>query len=282
MKWGQMRQSGNVEDRRGRGLMLPGGPAGLGLGGVLLLLLGSLLFGVNPLDVLNQIQGGAPTQTQEAPAADDPDSRFVRSVLGDLEDTWSALFERSGQQYEPPRLVLYSGAVSSACGSTSSAVGPFYCGRDARVYLDSTFFDRLAQNFGVSGDFAAAYVIAHEVGHHVQNLLGIMDQVAQRRARSDPATANALSVRLELQADCFAGVWGHYANRRGLLDFGDPKEAIGAASAIGDDNLQRRSQGYVVPDAFTHGSSEQRVRWFRTGFESGDPERCDTFSVRNP
>lgn len=275
MKWEDLRKSQNVEDRRGRGPRM-GGPAGMGIGAVILALLGGLLFGVNPADILSQLQGGTVTTApapQNAPA-NDRDGQFVRSIVGDLEDTWSQLI----QGYRPPQLVLFAGQVESACGFADAAVGPFYCPRDAKVYLDTSFFDQMERlTRGQTSDFAKAYVIAHEVGHHIQNLLGISDKVRAQQARSSRAVANQLSVRLELQADCLAGVWGHYAERRGLLEFGDVEGAIAAASAIGDDNLQRRSQGYVVPEAFTHGSSEQRVGWFKRGFQTGDPNRCDTF-----
>jgi predicted metalloprotease len=248
----------------------------MGIGAVILALLGGLLFGVNPADILSQLQGGTVTTApapQNAPA-NDRDGQFVRSIVGDLEDTWSQLI----QGYRPPQLVLFAGQVESACGFADAAVGPFYCPRDAKVYLDTSFFDQMERlTRGQTSDFAKAYVIAHEVGHHIQNLLGISDKVRAQQARSSRAVANQLSVRLELQADCLAGVWGHYAERRGLLEFGDVEGAIAAASAIGDDNLQRRSQGYVVPEAFTHGSSEQRVGWFKRGFQTGDPNRCDTF-----
>lgn len=275
MKWEDLRKSQNVEDRRGRGPRM-GGPAGIGIGAVILALLGGLLFGVNPADILSQLQGG-PVTTAPAPQntpANDREGQFVRSIVGDLEDTWGQMI----QGYRPPQLVLFDGQVESACGYASAAVGPFYCPRDAKVYLDTSFFDQMERlTRGQTSDFAKAYVIAHEVGHHIQNLLRISDKVRAQQARSSQTVANQLSVRLELQADCLAGVWGHYAQRRGLLEFGDVEGAIAAASAIGDDNLQRRSQGYVVPEAFTHGSSEQRVGWFNRGFQSGDPNRCDTF-----
>jgi predicted metalloprotease len=201
-------------------------------------------------------------------------------VLGDTEDTWSRLFSQGGGTYEPPRLVLFSDAVQSACGQASAAVGPFYCPPDRQVYLDLQFFRELSERFGAPGEFARAYVIAHEIGHHVQNLLGISERVQRQRARMDQASANALSVRLELQADCYAGVWGHSAARRNFLEPGDVEAALKAASAIGDDRLQRQSRGAVVPESFTHGSSAQRVQWFRTGLDSGDVRRCDTFAAR--
>jgi predicted metalloprotease len=253
-----------------------GGPAGIGIGAVILALLGGLLFGVNPVDILSQLQGGPVTNApapQNTPA-NDLEGQFVRSIVGDLEDTWGQMI----QGYRPPQLVLFDGQVESACGFADAAVGPFYCPRDAKVYLDTSFFDQMERlTRGQTSDFAKAYVIAHEVGHHIQNLLGISDKVRAQQAQSSQAMANQLSVRLELQADCLAGVWGHYAQKRGLLEFGDVEGAIAAASAIGDDNLQRRSQGYVVPEAFTHGSSEQRVGWFNRGLQSGDPNRCNTF-----
>lgn len=277
MKWDDLRRSGNVEDQRGSGpRRMPGGPAGLGIGGVILLLIGSLLFGANPADVLTQLQGGG--QITNSPQAgvpqNDRQGQFVSAIVGDLEDTWGQLL----QGYQPARLVLFDGEVASACGYAQSASGPFYCPRDEKVYLDTSFFDEMSQmTRGKAGEFAQAYVIAHEVGHHVQNLLGISDKVRAQQQRSSQTTANALSVRLELQADCFAGVWGHYANKRGLLEFGDVDGAIATATAIGDDTLQRRSQGYVVPEGFTHGSARQRVEWFTRGFQSGDPNRCNTF-----
>lgn len=278
MKWDDLRQSQNVEDRRGSRRI--GGPVGIGIGGVILALLGSLIFGLNPADVLSQLQGGQPAPAQTgAPPANDPQTRFVKSIVGDLEDTWNQLFQG---KYQPATLVLFSDGVDSACGFANSAVGPFYCPRDEKVYLDTSFFNQMNRmTGGQTSDFAKAYVIAHEVGHHVQNLLGISDKVRAQQQRSDQVSANNLSVRLELQADCFAGVWGHYADQRNLLEFGDVEGAIASASAIGDDNLQRRGQGYVVPESFTHGSSAQRVRWFKQGFASGDPNKCNTFAVRS-
>jgi hypothetical protein len=206
----------------------------------------------------------------------------VRAVLGDTEDTWNALLERGGRDYQEPRLVLFTRAVESACGFASSAVGPFYCPGDRQVYLDLAFFQDLSSRFGAPGDFARAYVIAHEIGHHVQNELGISERFDRQRARLGQEQANALSVRLELQADCFAGVWGHYARQRDIVDFADVRAGLAAAAAIGDDRLQMQSQGYVAPESFTHGSSEQRVAWFNRGLEAGDPDGCDTFSGRGP
>jgi hypothetical protein len=251
----------------------------------------ALLFGVDPSQLMGDgggAPGGGPAPASRPggapgqPAADDEDSRFVRRVLGSTEDTWNEIFQRNGSQYREPTLVLFTQQVRSACGTAGSSVGPFYCPGDQKVYIDLAFYDDLQKQLGAPGDFAQAYVIAHEVGHHIQTLLGTSEKVTamQRGARSE-AQANQLSVRLELQADCYAGVWGFYAKQRNLLDPGDLEEALGAASAIGDDRLQRQSQGHVVPDSFTHGSSEQRVRWFRQGFDSGDVRRCDTFSARS-
>jgi uncharacterized protein len=286
MRWRDMRRSDNVEDRRG----MPMGGAGIKVGGGMLLvvLLVSVLTGTNPLDLIGGLEQGI-EETAPPPGSDvgpgrqpppgDQQADFVRAVLGDIEDTWGRLFSQGGGTYEPPRLVLFSGAVQSACGQASSAVGPFYCPPDRQVYLDLQFFRELSERFGAPGDFARAYVMAHEVGHHVQNLLGTAERVQRQRSRMDKASANALSVRLELQADCYAGVWGHSAARRNFLEPGDVEAALAAATAIGDDRLQRQSRGVVVPESFTHGSSAQRVRWFRTGLESGDVKRCDTFST---
>jgi uncharacterized protein len=274
------RESENVEDRRGRR-----GPgrrsAGLAGGGVLLVLLIALLTGTDPTRLLQLLQTAQPIQEDVTPATGGPPAgdrlgRFASVVLASTEDTWGRVFDEAGSRYEPPRLVLFDEAVDSACGFTSSAVGPFYCPADRKVYLDLSFFAELERRFDAPGDFAQAYVIAHEVGHHVQNLLGIMDQVTrgQRAARSQ-ARANALSVRLELQADCFAGVWASRANReRQILEPGDIEEGLRAAAAIGDDRLQGLGQGYVQPESWTHGSSEQRATWLRRGLESADPEAC--------
>jgi predicted metalloprotease len=280
MDWQRMRRSQNVEYRRGhRGF---GGRAGLGFGGLIVVLVLSWLMGVNPLYLLSMLQEGGegpPAQIQTEPPTNDRNTDFVRAILGDTEDTWNTLFQRSGQSYEEPKLVLFNGAVQSACGFASAAVGPFYCSRDAEVYLDLSFFEELSQRFGAPGDFARAYVIAHEVGHHIQHLLGISAKVQAQRAQADEATSNALSVRQELQADCFAGVWGHYTAKRGLVDRADIAAALHAAAQIGDDRLQKRAQGYVVPEAFTHGSAAQRVQWFQKGLESGDPGQCNTFTT---
>jgi hypothetical protein len=285
MRWEDLRRSQNVEDQRGgsqpAGL---GGGIRLGFGGIVIVGLLSLLLGQNPIDVLSALQGvntAPPAQVQvQQPAANDQNTEFVRAILGDTEDIWQQIFQASGEQYQKPRLVLFNNAVNSACGYANAAVGPFYCPGDQKVYLDLSFFQELSQRFGASGDFARAYVIAHEIGHHVQNLMGVSDQVSQQQRRVDEVSANALSVRLELQADCFAGVWGHHADRRNLLEQGDVEEALRAATEIGDDRLQKRSQGYVVPESFTHGSSAQRVQWFQTGLEGGDIRQCNTFANR--
>jgi len=281
MRWRGRRESANIEDRRGLSL---GGGAGLGCGGLVLLLIISFITGVNPLELLNQVQepqtGGYSETERTAPEQNDEMSQFVRVVLADTEDTWNAIFQQMGRRYEEPTLVLFSDDVRSACGFSSSATGPFYCPGDAKVYLDLSFFRELDRRFGAPGDFAQAYVIAHEVGHHVQNLLGISDQVHMRQQQSGGAEANELSVRLELQADCLAGVWGNHANRsRQLLETGDLEEGLNAAAAIGDDVLQRRTGGRVVPESWTHGSSRMRVEWFRRGLESGSPSVCDTFAA---
>ena len=273
------RQSDNIEDRRGFG-----GPlvAGGGIGTVVILLL-ALFFGFDPRVIL---QGDAPTSppiTQQAPSPSasprghDDLRDFVATVLADTEDTWRALFSRLGREYRDPKLVLFNGAVQSACGIAGTATGPFYCPQDQKVYLDLDFFRALRERFRAPGDFAQAYVIAHEVGHHVQKQLGISDRVMAERRRAG-AQANVASVRLELQADCFAGIWAHHAERtRHILEAGDVEEALNAAAAIGDDRLQRQTQGRVAPETFTHGTGKQRVQWFTRGIESGDLRRCDTF-----
>lgn len=282
MRWREARRSDNVEDRRGMRVGRVG--AGIGGAGLLLIIVLSLLAGENPLDLLQQI-GPLPESAQVGPGgpstapagARDEASEFVRAVLGETEDAWDRIFAASGQRYAHPTLVLFTDAVESACGFSSAATGPFYCPADGKVYLDLSFFRELHSRFGAPGDFAAAYVIAHEVGHHVQKLLGIEDRVARLRQRASAREANALSVRLELQADCFAGVWGHHVAGKNLLEAGDVEEGLRAAAAIGDDRIQRQTRGYVVPDSFTHGSSAQRVEWLRRGLQSGDPGRCDTF-----
>ena len=285
-----MRESQNVEDQRGQsfgGLGGLGGGMRLGIGGIILVVIGSLIFGLNPLQVLSLLSGGGGTlsspQVNSQPVdSNDPTAKFTRSVLGDTEDTWSQIFQRQLKaQYEPARLVLFSGGVDSACGFAETAMGPFYCPRDQKVYLDMEFFRRIEAAAGPNADFARAYAIAHEIGHHVQDLLGISDQVQRKMQSSDQATANSYSVRLELQADCFAGVWGHYTQERGLINDQDVTQALNTAAQIGDDYLQKQSTGRVVPDAFTHGSSQQRVNWFGRGFRSGDINQCNTFAARS-
>jgi predicted metalloprotease len=271
------RESGNIEDRRGMGMGV-GLPVG-GVGGLVLLLLISWLTGTNPLDLIStsSVPQDQTVGTTGVPA-NDPQAKFISAVLADTEDTWRDVFRQRGQAYVPPILVLFNGATQSACGVGRSEVGPFYCPADRKVYLDLSFFRELDERFGASGDFAQAYVVAHEVGHHVQNMLGIAESVTAARERSDDRQSNALSVRLELQADCFAGAWGHYAAARGLLEPGDADEGLNAAAAIGDDRLQGMARGQVVPETFTHGSSADRVRWLRRGLDSGTIESCDTFS----
>jgi predicted metalloprotease len=291
MRWGDMRPSDNVEDRTGESSGGGGFPLGggmrLGGGAIIIIVIVSLLFGVNPLQILGMMESGGPVvapQQQSAPAPPvtaataDPQKQFVARIVGDTEDVWTQLFKSMGTRYEPPKLVLFSNSIRSGCGSASAAAGPFYCPVDQKVYLDTAFFRELKSRFGAPGDFAQAYVIAHEIGHHVQNQLGTMEKFEQSAARADARQRNALSIRLELQADCYAGVWGSYAAKRNLLEPGDVEEGIRAASAVGDDTIQKRTQGHIVPDAFTHGTAEQRVKWFRTGFASGDPRSCNTFS----
>jgi predicted metalloprotease len=295
MRLGRERPSENIEDRRGMGggfgfpgggVRVPiGGRGGLGIGGIIVLLLIWLVFGINPLDLLNggnvQVPRQPTEQTRESGGAPDAMRDFVSRVLGSTERVWTEKFHAAGQQYDPPTLVMFEQYVQSTCGMAQAAMGPFYCPPDQKVYIDVSFFEDMDRRLGASGDFAQAYVIAHEVGHHVQNLLGIADKVTRARMQSPEAEANALSVRMELQADCLAGVWAKNADdSRQILEQGDIEEGLNAASAIGDDRLQRRSQGYVVPESFTHGSSEQRVRWFRRGLETGDMNQCDTFNTQ--
>jgi predicted metalloprotease len=283
MRWEGQRESSNVEDRRGISPARVGGVGGLGLGGIVLVLAVSYFTGTNPLTLLNMLDGvqnmtesSAPTEPGRIGAPSDQLGKFASVVLADTETTWTGLL---GQRYENPRMVLFSGAVQSACGTTSSAVGPFYCPGDHKLYLDLSFFEEMSQRLGAPGDFAQAYVIAHEVGHHVQNLMGIAEKVHRLQRQSSETEGNALSVRMELQADCFAGVWGHHANRdRNLIEPGDFEEGLRAASAIGDDRLQKMARGQVQPESWTHGSSEQRMTWLRKGLESGDPKACDTFA----
>jgi predicted metalloprotease len=301
MLWKGRRQSSNVEDRRGTGggMRFPGGGlggglgggrigGGLGIGGIVVLLIVAWVLGINPLTLLSggdlgsggyeqeQSPGGSMSTPQQ-----DELKQFVSVVLADTEDAWNDLLPRVGAQYRNPTLVLFSGGAESACGFAQAAVGPFYCPGDEKVYLDLDFFNELSNRFGAPGDFAQAYVIAHEVGHHVQKVLGIEEQVDKARASMTETQANALSVRVELQADCLAGVWANHANQeKGLIESGDIDEALQAASAVGDDTLQKEATGRVMPDSFTHGSSEQRARWFKTGFGSGDINDCDTFSAK--
>jgi uncharacterized protein len=305
MRWRGRRESSNIEDNRGRGgggFGLPGGfgrsgggpgggfriptsgRSGGGLGSLILigvvLLVIWFVTGQNPISILTG--GGGQQQVTEEPGggsgASDEMKQFVGVVLAETEDVWNGIFQAEGLQYEEPTLTLFSGQVQSACGFASSASGPFYCPGDKKVYLDTTFFDQLARQFDAAGDFAQAYVIAHEVGHHVQNLTGILPKFNQARQNMTEEEANAMSVRVELQADCFAGVWGHYTDQKGLLEEGDIDEALNAARQIGDDTLQKRTQGYVVPESFNHGTSAQRQRWFARGFKSGKISDCDTFN----
>jgi predicted metalloprotease len=267
-----------------------GGGLRLSGGAIILVVVVSLLLGKNPLEMLALLMGdggGPVVQTQapqtapRAPVANDPQTEFVARVLGDTEDVWGGIFQKMGTRYQPPKLTLYHGQIASACGFSSAAAGPFYCPGDRKVYLDLSFFQELSQRFGAPGDFARAYVIAHEIGHHVQNQLGLMDAAQQRTASSSDRSRNDTSVRLELQADCLAGVWGHSSMQRNIIDAKDVESGIAAAAAVGDDRIQKQTRGYVVPEGFTHGSSAQRVKWFRTGLDSGDPRQCDTFATRS-
>ncbi len=289
MRWEDYRQSENVEDRRsgGGGMGIPGGRGGIGIGTMVVLGLVGWALGIDPRLLIGgaeMLQGGrqqVPTeQARTGPPADDI-GRFVSVVLAQNEDVWEKVLPRDlGKTYTAPQLVMFRGATRSGCGAAQSAMGPFYCPVDRRVYLDTAFFDEMRRRLGGGGDFAYAYVIAHEVGHHIQNELGILPRVQQMRERASEAQSNALSVRTELQADCFAGVWGYHVQRMNRLDQGDIEEAMRTASAIGDDKLQSAAQGYVVPDSFTHGSAEQRMRWFMTGFRAGNMRSCDTFNAR--
>ena len=279
MRWSGGRRSDNVEDRRG--IRVSRGIVGGGIG-TLVLVLVSLYLGIDPTVLLNQAPpvtvSTTGTSREDLPAEENRMAEFVSVVLADTEDAWLELFRQAGSAYREPKLILFTDAVESACGFADSAVGPFYCPADQKVYIDLGFFRELKDRYRAPGDFAQAYVIAHEVGHHVQNLLGISKKVQEARSRASQVEGNRLSVRLELQADCLAGVWAYHANKaRNIIEAGDVEEALGAASAIGDDRLQKQTRGFVVPDAFTHGTSEQRVRWFRTGIESGDINRCNTF-----
>jgi predicted metalloprotease len=303
MLWRGGRRSDNIEDQRGAGGFGGGfggggfgggrmGGGGIRIGGVglLVIIVIGLLFGVDPATLLSQLEGGGGTY-QDQPmsqggsggsgAGEDEGKDFVSAVLADTEDTWSGIFRDEGKTYRDPHLVLFSNGVRSACGFAQTAMGPFYCPGDSKVYIDLAFFAELQRRFQAPGDFAQAYVIAHEVGHHVQHLLGITDQVDRLQGQLSETQANALSVRVELQADCFAGIWAFHANQRKIVETGDVEEALNAASAVGDDRLQQESQGTVVPDSFTHGSSAQRVRWFQRGFARGDLNDCDTFNAKS-
>lgn len=306
MEWKGRRQSDNIEDRRGDpsssgnspfgrggGFNFPTGGGGmrragggLSIGTIIFLVVIYLIFKAMGIDLIQVMDSGSSNtgsgysqseNSSRAPANDEM-TAFVRTVLAETEDTWQGIFQAQGQTYEDPKLVLFSGSTPSACGSASAATGPFYCPGDRKVYLDTAFFQELSDKFGASGDFAEAYVIAHEVGHHVQNLLGILPKFNEARQRMSETDANKMSVRVELQADCFAGIWGKYTQQKGILDAGDLEEALNAAQQIGDDTLQKRSQGYVVPDSFNHGTSAQRVKWFKRGFDTGQLKACDTFS----
>jgi uncharacterized protein len=306
MKWENNRQSDNIEDRRqspgGGGGMFGGGGGGgrrrggkgIGLGTIVIALVAGWIFGINPMTILGFLGGGGgellPSQTQSAPAntttaagkPTDDMGRFVAAVLGGTEDAWGAVFQQGGAQYQAPTLVLFRGSTQTACGQGQAAMGPFYCPADRKVYIDLSFYETLKRQLGAPGDFAQAYVVAHEVGHHVQNLMGLTGKVDSMRGRISERDQNALSVRLELQADCFAGIWAHHNHKsKAILEAGDIEEAMTAAAAIGDDALQRKSQGVVVPDSFTHGTSEQRQRWFYKGLETGSVQACDTFNARS-
>lgn len=308
MKWGDFRQSDNVEDRTQGAPEGSGGGGGFGIGGMhigagalILIVIVGWLFGINPLTMLGLLSGnetppppsapspgygpqtsaaGAATQGATTQAA--VNKEFSARVLGDTEDVWGAIFTAMGSRYEPPKLVLFRGSTPSACGRAEAVVGPFYCPGDRDVYLDTSFFAELHQRFGAPGDFAQAYVIAHEVGHHVQNLLGTMQKYDAERERANAAQANALSVRLELQADCYAGIWAFFAEKRNLIDTSDVDSGLAAAAAVGDDRIQKMTRGTVAPDSFTHGSSAQRQRWFKTGLQSGDLRDCNTFAAASP
>ena len=282
MRWEGQRESQNVEDRRSGGGRRAGG---IGLGSLVVALFLGWALGINPLSILGVMEDVQQQATvQEEPAQDipqnDKQARFVSTILASTEDAWTKIFTADGQTYTPPKLVLFRGVYPTACGMGQAAMGPFYCPADEKVYIDLSFYDTLEKQLGAPGEFARAYVIAHEVGHHVQKLLGVHDEADRLRRRMSEKEANALSVRVELQADCFAGVWGYMANKQtSMIEAGDVKSGLRAASQIGDDTLQRQSQGRVVPDSFTHGTSEQRVHWFKQGLESGDPAKCDTFSA---
>jgi hypothetical protein len=288
MRWEGEQGSSNVEDYRGSG----GGGGGFRLGGglsigaIVIALVGGAIFGINPLTILGLLSGGGPAPVQQQaphqPPSTDRTAQFVSVVLGNTEQVWGQVFAQGGARYQPPKLALYDGAIRTGCGSGQAAMGPFYCPSDQKVYIDLSFYRTLRERLGAPGEFAQAYVIAHEVGHHVQHLLGITDRVDQARARGNQAQGNAMSVRLELQADCFAGVWAHHSQQsKGWLDPGDIEAAMNAAQKIGDDTLQRSAGRAVVPESFTHGSSAQRQRWFNTGWQSGSVKSCDTFSTQS-
>ena len=287
MRWEGNEQSSNVEDRRGsrRGGGLPIGGRGIGLGTVAVAVVAGLIFGVNPLTILGLLSGGAPTEVRQqgpaqAPPADDREAAFVSTVLRNTEEVWGKVFQANGARYQPPRLVLYRGVTPTACGTGQSAMGPFYCPGDKKIYIDMGFFDTLKQQLGAPGEFARAYVIAHEVAHHVQDQLGVTGRVDAMRGRVSQSQQNALSVRVELQADCFSGVWAHHSQQsKQWLEPGDIESAMNAAAKIGDDALQRSAGRAVVPDSFTHGSSAQRQRWFGTGYKTGSVQACDTFAT---
>ncbi|MBJ6134168.1 zinc metallopeptidase [Ochrobactrum sp. Q0168] len=302
MRWQGRRQSDNVEDQRSSGGGIGGGfggggpgfrvVRGGGLSGILILIVMFFVlraFGIDPIPILfgdggmgssvqTQQQSSGRTAAEGGTVANDEMTQFARTVLAETEDVWSGIFQSRGQTYTKPTMVLFSGQVRSACGFASAASGPFYCPGDRKLYIDLSFYDELANRFGASGNFAQAYVLAHEVGHHVQNLLGILPKFNQMRQQMNEVQANQMSVRVELQADCFAGIWGYYTEQKGILEAGDLEDALNAAHQIGDDTLQRRSQGYVVPESFNHGTSAQRAKWFKRGFDAGKLESCDTFS----
>jgi predicted metalloprotease len=313
MQWRGRRQSGNIEDRRGRGgggglgglgrmgggarnpIGLPGGGGsrggGIGIGTIVIILIVGWFLGINPLALIGGLgggdsgmqigpQGGATTGQQGTPA--DERGQFVSTVLADTEDTWNQIFSAAGQRYQEPTLVLFTNSTSSACGFASAATGPFYCPADQKLYIDLGFYDELANRFNAPGDFAEAYVIAHEVGHHVQNLVGTLPKVNQERQRVGQSESNELSIRTELQADCYAGIWAKHSQQVGAVEDGDIEEALTAAAAVGDDAIQKRTQGYVVPESFNHGTSAQRAKWFKQGLQSGTVDSCDTFSVAQP
>lgn len=281
MRLDDQRESDNIEDRRGSRPSI--GRGGLGLGGIALALVVSYFLGVDPstvINLINQTPTVASAPSAHKPPADDEMARFVSKVLSSTEDTWRGVFSRAGKAYQDPKLVLFTGSTPTACGTGQAAMGPFYCPGDQKVYIDLAFYRDLKDRFKAPGEFAQAYVVAHEVGHHVQHLLGISERVQAERRRRGEAEGNALSVRLELQADCFAGVWGRSADTmKKMLEPGEIEQALVAAAAIGDDRLQQQGRGVIVPESFTHGSSAQRVHWFKQGFQSGDPAQCDTFKA---